>query len=134
VKIRGLETDPKVRVGDNSGDDGEGSAEDDDDNEDGSRNIVSVTSISQDEPTAGAFRGDASPDAIVQSARPNGKHRVRDLILVRRELIPTGDGRVYKINFGVTNTLSGLSCTGTVSVCVPTKRGKGGQNYNSFTK
>jgi hypothetical protein len=140
IKIRGLEADPKFPVADKSGDDGESNGDSDDSNEDNYRNIVHVTSITQDEPTAGAFKGDLSPDAIVQSTRPNAKSRVRDLIMVRREEIPGGDGRVYKINFGVTNTLSGATCNGSVTVCVPSKRGKtgmcvdSGQNYNSFQK
>jgi hypothetical protein len=140
IKIRGLEADPKFPATDNSGDVGEGNGDSDDANEDNYRNIVRVTSITQDEPTSGAFKGDLSPDAIVQSTRPNGKSRVRDLIMLRREEIPGGDGRVYKINFGVTNTLSGATCTGSVTVCVPSKRGKNGlcvdsgQNYNSFQK
>jgi hypothetical protein len=138
VKIRGLETEPSVQTSDTSGDDGEGSADSDDSNEDGYRNTVRVTSITQDEPTSGTFKGDLSPDAIVQSTRPNGKPRIRDLIMLRREESPTGDGRVYGINFTVTNTLSGLTCTAAVKVCVPTKRKNGqcvdsGQNYNSLT-
>jgi PKD domain len=140
VKIRGLEADPKSSIADNSGDDGEGNGDADDSNEDNDRNFVRVTSITQDEPTAGAFRGDLSPDAITQSVRPNGKSRVRDLIMLRREEVPGGDGRVYNIHFGVTNTLSGATCNGVVSVCVPTKRGKNGlcvdsgQQFNSFQK
>jgi chitinase len=138
IKIRGLETEPSSQTSDTSGDDGEGAADADDPNEDGYRNMVRVTSITQDEPTSGTFKGDLSPDAIVQSTRPNGKPRVRDLIMIRREESPTGDGRVYGINFTVTNTLSGLTCTAAVKVCVPTKRKNGqcvdsGQNYNSFS-
>jgi hypothetical protein len=138
IKIRGLETEPSVQTSDTSGDDGEGSADSDDSNEDGYRNTVRVTSITQDEPTSGTFKGYLSPDAIVQSTRPNGKPRIRDLIMLRREESPTGDGRVYGINFTVTNTLSGLTCTAAVKVCVPTKRKNGqcvdsGQNYNSLT-
>lgn len=138
VKIRGLEADPKFPAADNSGDDGEGSADADDPGEDTYRNIVRVTSITQDEPTANAFTGDQSPDAINQSTRPNGKSRVRDLTLLRRENVPGGNGRVYTINFTATNTLSGATCNGVVTVCAPTKRGKNGlcvnsgQNYNSF--
>jgi hypothetical protein len=140
IKIRGLEADPKFPSADNSGDDGEGNGDSDDSNEDNYRNIFRVTSITQDEPTAGAFRGDLSPDAITQATRPNGKTRIRDLIMLRRENIPGGNGRVYNIHFGVTNTLSGATCTGVVTVCVPSKRGKNGlcvdsgQNYNSFQK
>jgi hypothetical protein len=140
VKIRGLEADPKFAISDASGDDGEGAADADDPSEDGFRNIVRVTSITQDEPTANAFKGDLSPDAINQSTRPNGKPRVRDLTMIRRENVPGGDGRVYTINFTATNTLSGATCNGAVTVCAPTKRGKNGQcvnsgqNYNSFQK
>jgi hypothetical protein len=140
VKIRGLEADPKFPSADASGDDGEGSADADDPGEDNYRNIVRVTSITQDEPTANAFKGDQSPDAINQSTRPNGKSRVRDLTLIRRENVPGGDGRVYTINFTATNTLSGATCNGAVTACAPTKRGKNGQcvdsgqNYNSFQK
>jgi hypothetical protein len=140
VKIRGLEADPKFPSADASGDDGEGSADADDPGEDNSRNIVRVTSITQDEPTANAFKGDLSPDAINQSTRPNGKPRIRDLTMLRRENVPGDDGRVYTINFTATNTLSGATCNGAVTVCAPTKRGKNGQcvnsgqNYNSFQK
>jgi hypothetical protein len=140
IKIRGLEADPKFPAADNSGDMGESNGDSDDSNEDNYRNVVRVTSITQDEPTVGAFKGDLSPDAIVQSTRPNGKSRTRDLIMLRREEVPGGDGRVYTVHFGVTNTISGATCNGAVSVCVPSKRGKNGlcvdsgQNYNSFQK
>jgi hypothetical protein len=140
IKIRGLEADPKFPAADNSGDDDEGNGDADDPNEDNYRNIVRVASVTQDEPTANAFKGDLSPDAINQSTRPNGKPRIRDLTMLRRENVPGGDGRVYTINFTATNTLSGATCNGAVTVCAPTKRGKNGQcvnsgqNYNSFQK
>jgi hypothetical protein len=140
VKIRGLEADPKIARGDNSGDEGEGNGDSDDPFEDDDRNVVRVTAITQDEPTANAFKGDLSPDAITQSTRPNGKPRIRDLIMLRREEVPAGDGRVYNVHFTARNTLSGATCTGAVTVCVPSKRGKNGmcvdsgQKYNSFQK
>lgn len=135
IKIRGLEADPKFPAADNSGDDGEGAGDSDDPNEANYQFQVRVTAITQDE------LGILTPDAIVQSSFPNGKKRVRDLILVRRERDPNDQGRIYTINFTVSNNLSpALTCTASVKVCVPVKRGQTascvatGQSYNSFTQ
>jgi hypothetical protein len=139
VKIRGLSSEvfDKHVAHDGDGDDGEGDFDSDDSNEDSTNLQIRVTGVTQDEPTFGIGPGDVKPDAIVQSTRPNGKPRIKDLILIRRERADTGDGRVYEIAFTATNTQSTLSCTGTVQVCVPTRKGKNGictnsgQNYDS---
>jgi hypothetical protein len=139
VKIRGLsgELFDKRVARDGDGDDGEGDNDSDDSNEDSTNLQIRVNSVTQDEPTFGIGPGDVKPDAVVQSTRPNGKPRIKDLILIRRERADTGDGRVYEIAFTATNTQSTLSCTCTVQMCVPTKKGKNGictnsgQNYDS---
>jgi hypothetical protein len=139
VKIRGLsgELFNKHVARDGDGDDGEGDNDSDDSNDDSTNLQIRVNSVTQDEPTFGIGPGDVKPDAIVQSTRPNGKPRIKDLILIRRERSDTGDGRVYEISFTATNMQSTLSCTGKVQVCVPTKKGKNGictnsgQNYDS---
>jgi len=80
---------------------------------------ITVTSIFQDEPTAGA------PDATgVGTGNPS----------VRSERDGGGDGRVYHINFTATG-VSG-NCTGSVTVGVPHDQGHGnpidgGSLYNS---
>lgn len=134
IKIRGLKGKNHLEVlnDDDGGDDtDEGDSDSDDSDEDAGLLTVHVTSITQDEPTLGTGNGDVGPDAIVQTSRPDGRERLRDMIMVRRERADSGNGRVYQINFTATNAASGLSCNGKVQVCVPTKKGKKGQCVNS---
>ncbi len=126
IKIRGLEADPLFIRRDTEGDNGEGLAASDDDGEDTGTLTVHVTGITQDEPTTGLNSNDLGPDAIVKTTDADGNTRKRDLILLRRQRSSSGDGRIYSIHFSATNTLSGASCAGKVSVCVPLKNRKAG--------
>jgi len=87
---------------------------------------LTVTSVTQDEPTSGVTDGDTAPDAIMQA----------DVVLIRAERSSTGDGRVYQINSTADDGLGG-TCSGSVAVSVPksAKPGQGavdsGQLYDS---
>ncbi len=88
---------------------------------------VTVTGITQDEPTNGLGDGDTSPDgAGVGTAQPQ----------VRAERSGTGNGRVYAISFRADDGKGG-TCTGVVTVGVPHDQGKDanpvddGQTYDS---
>lgn len=84
--------------------------------QDGEPAQISVTRIEQDEPVNGLGDGDTSPDGFgVGTDNPQ----------VRRERSGTGDGRVYFIGFDVTDSSTGASCSGTVSVGVPHDQGQG---------
>jgi hypothetical protein len=81
---------------------------------------LAVTGVTQDEPTGGApdASGMGSATAFVRAERAGG-----------------GDGRVYHVQFTATDA-AGLSCTGSVSVCVPHDAahrtcGDGGALYGS---
>lgn len=70
---------------------------------------ITVTGITQDEPTNGVGDGDTCPDALgVGTSQPQ----------VRAERSGTGNGRVYAISFRADNGRGG-SCTGMVTVGVP---------------
>lgn len=91
--------------------------------------IVTVTSVTQDEPINGLGDGDTAPDAQLQGAgRP---------VLIRSERSGLGNGRLYRISFTGTDDRGG-SCTGAVQVCVPHDQGRGrtcvddGQIYDSL--
>ena len=84
---------------------------------DGDPLTISATSIFQDEPVNG------EPDAVLSP------------LAVRAERGGSGDGRVYHINFTVTDDKGG-SCTGSVRVGVPHDQGNvpidGGPLFNSL--
>lgn len=79
-------------------------------------NVMSITGITQDEPTSGLGNGDTDIDGAIRGA---------DAYL-RAERNDSGDGRVYRISFKATNKSYNLSCTGSVKVCVPARPGKSG--------
>ena len=81
---------------------------------DGNPLITSVTGVTQDEPLNGLGDGDTSPDALPASAS--------NQVWLRAERSGTGDGRVYRIGFQVTDGLGGM-CTGVATVGVPHDRG-----------
>ncbi len=92
---------------------------------DGDPVALTVTGITQDEPTNGLGDGDASPDgAGVGTASPQ----------VRAERSGTGNGRVYRIAFSASDGKGG-SCNGSVAVGVPHDKKDtpldDGQNYDS---
>jgi hypothetical protein len=96
---------------------------------DGDPVTLAITSVTQDEPLNGLGDGDTAPDAKAGPA-PNK-------VYVRAERSGTGDGRVYRIAFTVTDG-NGGSCTGSATVGVPHDQGKGstptdsGLTVNSF--
>jgi hypothetical protein len=69
---------------------------------------ITVTTVTQDEPTNGLGDGDTSPDAVLQGAE----------VLVRRERAGGGNGRVYALTFQADDDFH-APCTGVVWVCVP---------------
>ncbi len=69
---------------------------------------ITITSVTQDEPTNGLGDGDTAVDAII---KPNGK------VLLRAERSGNGNGRVYRVYFTATNAAG--SSTGMVKVGVP---------------
>jgi hypothetical protein len=88
---------------------------------------VTITSVTQDEPTNGLGDGDTAVDAIIQSTA---------YVLLRAERSGLGNGRVYIINFTAIDDL-GQTCAGSVRVDVPHRNQKNspsiddGQSYNS---
>jgi hypothetical protein len=87
---------------------------------------ITVTGITQDEPTNGLGDGDTSPDAVGV-----GTSQVQ----VRAERAGSGNGRVYVISFHAGDGQGG-TCAGSVKVTVPHDKGKGeavddGQSYDS---
>jgi uncharacterized repeat protein (TIGR01451 family) len=81
---------------------------------DGNPVTSSVTGVTQDEPLNGLGDGDTSPDALPAL----GSNEV----WLRAERSGTGDGRVYRVGFQVTDGLGG-SCTGVARVGVPHDQG-----------
>jgi hypothetical protein len=69
---------------------------------------VEITSVRQDEPTAGTDAGDTGPDAALRQG----------VLLLRSERDPRGGGRVYHVAFTATNA-DGAACQGEVLVAVP---------------
>ena len=69
---------------------------------------ITITAVTQDEPTEGLGDGDAAIDAIINSD---------GTVLLRAERSGTGDGRVYRIFFTASNL--GGSASGMVTVTVP---------------
>jgi hypothetical protein len=88
---------------------------------------ATVTGVTQDEPVMGIGDGNTGPDAELGAA-PNK-------VLLRPERSGTGDGRVYRIAFALSDGLGG-SCTGTVTVAVPHDQSKpavdSGGSFNSL--
>jgi hypothetical protein len=132
IKIRGMEVNMSTNDMNADSDDNA-----DDANESADNVQIRVNGVTQDEPTLGTGIGDIGPDAVISSTRNDSSQRVQDMVLLRKERSESGDGRIYQINFTATNRISNISCTGSVTVCVPTKKGKNGecvnsgQNYNS---
>lgn len=92
---------------------------------DGDAVTLTVTGITQDEPTNGLGDGDKAPDGFgVATATPQ----------VRAERSGTGNGRVYALTFTAEDG-NGGSCTATVTVGVPHDRHDeavdDGQNFDS---
>jgi uncharacterized repeat protein (TIGR01451 family) len=82
---------------------------------DGDPVTTSVTGVTQDEALDGLGDGDTAPDAFPASAS--------NQVWLRAERSGLGDGRVYRIGFGVTDGRGG-SCAGTAHVGVPHDQGK----------
>jgi hypothetical protein len=93
---------------------------------DGDPVTITVTGITQDEPTNGVGDGDTSPDGFgVGTNQPQ----------LRAERAGNGNGRVYVISFRAEDGKGG-TCTGSAKVTVPHDKGKGqavddGQSYDS---
>ena len=85
---------------------------------------LTVTDVTQDEPSNGQGDGNSAPDAVIQG----------NAVLIRAERSGSGDGRVYRINFTAYDGFRG-ACSGAVTVSVPrsTKAGAvdSGQLYDS---
>jgi uncharacterized repeat protein (TIGR01451 family) len=73
---------------------------------------IRIQDIFQDEPTAGLFAGDLTPDALFGT----------DMTQLRAESNPAGNGRTYAIDFTAEDD-DFAHCSGTVKVCVPTVLG-----------
>jgi hypothetical protein len=86
--------------------------------------VVTITSITSDEPTSGTGPGDSSPDASVRykTEVEDWGVKTKTEIYLRQERDPNADGRVYIINFDAQNTISGAMCSGSVQVVVPLKK------------
>ena len=69
---------------------------------------ITITGVTQDEPTNGLGDGDTGTDAVLQGAT----------VLLRAERSGNRDGRVYVIRFTAADA-QGATCTGAVSVGVP---------------
>jgi hypothetical protein len=69
---------------------------------------VTITGVTQNEPTNGLGDGDMSPDAVIQGATA----------WLRAERSGTGNGRVYRISFMADDGRGG-TCTGSVVLGVP---------------
>lgn len=86
--------------------------------------VITITGVTQDEPTNSKGDGDTPIDAIILAD---------GTVLIRAERSGKGDGRVYHIHFTATN--AGGSASGTVRVAVPRSKKKaavdGGDLYDS---
>ncbi len=71
-------------------------------------NSITISGITQDEPTNGLGDGDTPIDGIIKPGA----------FLVRRERQGGSNGRVYTIKFKATNSI-GTTCTGSLNLCVP---------------
>ena len=77
---------------------------------DGGQTTLTITGVTQDEALDGLGDGDTAPDAATVAGRA-------DQVQLRAERSGTGDGRVYRIAFSVSDGKD--KCTGTVFVTVP---------------
>lgn len=77
---------------------------------DGDKTTLTITGVTQDEALNGLGDGDTAPDAATVAGRG-------DQVQLRAERSGTGDGRVYRISFSVSDGKD--KCTGTVYVSVP---------------
>jgi hypothetical protein len=77
---------------------------------DGDTTTLTITGVTQDEPLNGTGDGDTAPDAATVAGRS-------DQVQLRSERSGSGDGRVYRISFTVSDGT--LTCSGTVFVGVP---------------
>ncbi|MEV4643171.1 hypothetical protein AB0J80_38125 [Actinoplanes sp. NPDC049548] len=84
---------------------------------DGDATSLAVTTVTQDEALDGTGDGDTAPDAARVTGAP-------DQVKLRAERSGTGDGRVYRVSFTVTDS-KGSTCFGTVTVGVPHDQGHG---------
>lgn len=95
---------------------------------DGDTVAITVTGVTQDEPTNGLGDGDTGPDAEL------GTGTAANTVELRAERSGTGDGRVYRVAYTATDP-AGASCTGTVIVEAPhnqkDKAVDSGGNYDS---
>jgi hypothetical protein len=76
--------------------------------------IITITNVTQDEPTNGLGDGDTTPDAFISASH--------DSVQLRAERSGKGNGRVYRITFTASDpeTIAlGNSPTGTIKVMVP---------------
>jgi hypothetical protein len=80
----------------------------------GSGVTITITGVTQDEPTNGLGDGDTPIDAFI---KPNGT------VLLRSERKGNGDGRVYRVSFTATNAAG--SASGVVKVKVPKSKNSG---------
>ncbi|WP_412750075.1 vWA domain-containing protein [Krasilnikovia sp. M28-CT-15] len=85
---------------------------------DGDATALTITGVTQDEALNGTGDGDTGPDAAWVNAT------VKDKVQVRAERAGTGDGRVYRIAYTVSDGKGG-TCTGTATVGVPHDQGHG---------
>jgi chitinase len=90
---------------------------------------ITITSVTQDEPTNGLGDGDTPVDAIITHNTGSD-----DTLLLRAERSGKGDGRVYTVNFKACDPEGCVS--GSVQVMVPHDKRtdpakNSGQNYNS---
>jgi large repetitive protein len=90
---------------------------------------ITITKVTQDEPTNGLGDGDTPIDAIITHNTGSD-----DTVLLREERSGKGDGRVYKICFSIADPEQ--NATGSVKVTVPHDKKTdtaidSGQNYDS---
>jgi hypothetical protein len=87
---------------------------------------ISISGVTQDEPTSGLVTGDTGPDATLFGSS----------VELRAQRNAGGNGRVYRVQFDA-NDGNGGTCTGAVTVKVPNSQKPGqtivddGQNFNS---
>ena len=87
---------------------------------------ISISGVTQDEPTSGLVTGDTGPDATLFGSSVD----------LRAQRDAGGNGRVYRVQFDA-NDGNGGKCTGAVTVQVPNSQKPGqaiiddGQNFDS---